>query len=167
MKPIFQFALTDKLIETCRLKDRDPGEWLPVKANDSDTGWDVRAAESIFTTNGIYAKIPLGFRIFSPPGWWLKLVPRSSTFIKKYIHALYGTIDESFEGEAAFCCQFISPTIWRPGDGIQIVFGDRIGQLIPVRREEMIIKNISNEEFDKLCTERNAGRGAGGFGSTG
>jgi len=50
---------------------------------------------------------------------------------------------------------------------IYIKFGERIGQVRPVRRESMTIRNVSNEEYDKLCKERNSTRGTGGFGSTG
>jgi dUTPase len=45
--------------------------------------------------------------------------------------------------------------------------GERIGQLVPVRRQEMLVKGITNEEFDTLCKQRGLERGAGGFGSTG
>ena len=47
-----------------------------------------------------------------------------------------------------------------------IPFGERIAQLIPVRRQEMLCESVSNEEFDRLCVERGGKRGSGGFGST-
>jgi dUTPase len=182
--PTFKFALTDELTKLCEKNGENPYTWLPTRSNDTDTGWDVKCAMPISIRHGEYVKIPLGFRAFSPPGWWLKLVPRSSTFIKKRIHALYGVIDETYSGEIAFCGQFIENSFTASFDSdypesyktynddlyyssIQIKFGERIGQIIPVRREEMNVKGVSNEEFDKLCAERNASRGSGGFGSTG
>jgi dUTP pyrophosphatase len=172
--PDFKFALRDDL--------KDNPEFLPSKANNSDTGYDIRAAsrETIITYPNQYLMIPLGFRVFSPEGYWLKLVPRSSTFIKKHLHALYGTIDQDWAGECCFCCQFILGTKIVDMVGVsaqiqetfntnihKIEFGDRIGQLIPVRRQEMGIQQVSNEEIDKLYAERNSSRKDGGFGSTG
>ncbi len=45
-------------------------------------------------------------------------------------------------------------------------FGDRIGQIIPVKRQDMGIKVISNKEMDEELKNRNAAR-KGGLGSTG
>lgn len=166
--PEFKFTFTSKLLEFCKKTGKDPNEWLPTKSHDLDTGWDVRCAaySQITLANGWYTKVPLGFRVLSPYGWWLKLVPRSSTFIKKNIHALYGVIDETYENEVAFCGQFIYDIKTKDFGVSSISFGERIGQLIPVRREEMIVKRVSSDEFDQLCAIREAGRG-GGFGSTG
>jgi len=47
-----------------------------------------------------------------------------------------------------------------------INFGDALGQIIPVERKEMKVTEVTNEEYDALCKDRNAQRGAGGFGST-
>ena len=49
---------------------------------------------------------------------------------------------------------------------IIIDFGEALGQIIPVKRKEMIVESISNEEYNELCKQRNAERGIGGFGST-
>ena len=101
---------------------------------------------------------------------------------------MYGTIDETYEGELIFACQYIPNSVANPaylkqkvryytfggslyyeeGDHeLKIEFGDAIGQIVPVKRQEMIAESISNEEFDRLCQERKGARGAGGFGSTG
>lgn len=181
--PTFRFAVTEKMIEYCKETGEDPDTLLPIRANPTDTGWDVKcgAPNGVELKHGGYAIIPLGFRVFPPQGWWLKLVSRSSTFIKKNLHALYGTIDESYEGQVGFCAMFnasnlncypelddgTSPLTIRSLKKIYIPFGERIGQLIPVRREEMSVISVTNEEFDELCSERNANRRTGGFGSTG
>jgi len=158
--PEFKFCLSDGL----------DSSFLPQRANKKDSGWDVRSAskEGIVLVPGYYIKIPLGFKVFSPSGWWLHLLPRSSSFIKRYLHPLYGVIDEGYEGDCYFCCQYI------PDDReIQtkhrkkIKFGERIGQLIPYERKEMICSSISKDEFDELCKGRNLSRGTGGFGSSG
>ena len=96
-------------------------------------------------------------------------MPRSSTFIKRNINSLYGTIDETYEGQLYFCGQYIHDTctILSGHNYKRVEFGDRIGQIIPVKRQEMVVEGISNEEFEKLASERSASRGAGGFGSSG
>lgn len=176
--PIYHFALREDLKEDKR--------FLPARAESAASGWDTRAAMSNHKSLTIepfeYVKIPLGFRIFCPDGWWLELKPRSSSFAKRNLHALYGTIDSSFEGEAVFACQYIpnkvtvsSRLVFQPDEVeseinspyLTIEFGDALGQLIPVKRQEFIVAEVSNEQYDAMCKERNGTRGTGGFGSTG
>lgn len=163
-KPVYKFALREDL--------KDKKEFLPTRAHDTDTGWDVAAAmvdhKSVTLKRGEKILMPLGFRVFCPSGWWLKLVPRSSSFAKKDLHFLYGTIDESYPGEVKAAFQYLPPSN-HDGisyDEITINFGDKIAQLIPIKREDMSVEDISNEEIDKLYNERAAKR-SGGFGSTG
>lgn len=157
--PAFKFAVMEKL-------SNSDFDFLPKRAHNTDTGWDVRAAEKFILRAGQYAKIPLGFRVFSPDGWWLELRPRSSSFTKKQLHSLYGVVDQDYFGQCYYCAQHI-PDISAMGKDLHIEVGDAIGQMIPVRRQEMTVERISNEEYEKLCKERNATRGEGGFGSTG
>jgi dUTP pyrophosphatase len=159
--PIFKFAIMDYTFV-----NNSSISFLPTKAHDNDTGWDVKAAENFTLRAGQYTKIPLGFRIFAPPGWWLELRPRSSSFAKKQLHALYGVIDTEYENELVFACQYI-PDLSAMGQDLKIEFGDAIGQIIPVKRQEMKVETISNEEFARLTQERKGLRGTGGFGSTG
>ena len=174
--PTFRFALEDGL----------DSSFLPTRGTDRATGWDVRSAEAVVIQPGYYAKIQLGFRALCPPGWWLELRPRSSSFAKKSLHALYGVIDEDYEGKMIFACHYlpelkIESELDEPygsgykingviseyvGEPLSIQKGEAIGQLIPVRRQEMLVEQVSNEEYESLCKERSASRGAGGFGST-
>lgn len=159
--PRFLFALREDL--------KDNKEFIPSRAEPHATGYDVCAAQSdrkdIILRAGQYIKIPLGFRAYCPPGWWYKLVPRSSSFAKKSLHALYGTIDETYENELVFACQYL-PDIKSLSTDITIKFGDPIAQIIPEKRVDMDVTQISNEEYDSMCKERNGVRGKGGFGST-
>ena len=174
--PTFKFAINEGLSDL----------YLPVRGTDRATGWDVKSTEKVTIKPGEYAKIPLGFRMFCPAGWWMELRPRSSSFAKKNLHALYGVIDEDYEGQCIFACQYlplvrIEAELDEPyGSGYKIngviteyvaedlviQEGEAIGQIIPVRREEMIVERVTNEEYEKLCKERSASRGSGGFGST-
>ena len=157
--PEFKFALREDL--------QDKLEFLPTKTESKATGWDVRCAEigDIRLAPFQVAKIDLGFRAFCPSGWWFELRPRSSAFTKKRLHALYGVIDEGYENTLIFACQFLPPPEFK--GSIVIKHGDRIGQIIPVRRQEMKVTAVSNEEFERLCVERGGVRGTGGFGSSG
>lgn len=153
--PVFKF-----------LTEESQDIFLPSKTHESDTGWDVRSrSKEIVLRAGQYAKIPLGFRVFAPEGWWLELRPRSSSFAKKQLHALYGVIDESYENELVFACQFL-PDINAMGQDLVIKSGEAIGQIIPVKRQNMIVEQVSKEEYAKLTKQRNSARGTGGFGST-
>jgi dUTP pyrophosphatase len=160
--PIFRFALVDGLSD----------QFLPTKGSERATGWDVRSTEDLIIKPGEYVKIPLGFRMLAPEGWWLELRPRSSTFAKKYLHALYGVIDEDYEGYCIFAAQYVPHNNgWGWSNyhfsNLEIKAGDAIGQLVPVKRQEMKVERISNEEIEKEYKERNTSRGTGGFGSTG
>jgi dUTPase len=159
--PEYFFALREDLLEN--------PEFLPTKGEGNATGWDVRCAAKdklpVVIRPFEYVKIPLGFRSLCPVGWWYELRTRSSIFAKKNIHSLYGVIDQDYSNELVFACQFIPDRHYLGADVI-INFGDAIGQLVPVKRQEMIVKPVSNDDFDKLVTDRNPDR-KGGFGSTG
>lgn len=176
--PIYKFALREDL--------KDEKQFLPTRAEPKATGWDVRAAmpdrKPLIIHPFEHVKIPLGFRGFCPEGFWYELKQRSSSFAKKNLHALYGTIDQAFEGELLFACQYIpsmehiigewnvimteSLDTYYRSHKCTINFGDAIGQIIPVRRKEMTVEEINNDEYDSFCELRNSIRGDGGFGST-
>lgn len=156
--PTFKFAVQEGLDQS----------FLPTKANALATGWDVKCAKETVLYNNQYSLIPLGIRVISPEGWWLKLNPRSSTFGKKHLHTLYGVIDQDYCGMIYLAVQYVANTVgntYVDNDVTTIKFGDAVGQLIPVLRQDMFIESISNAEFDELS--KSSTRGAGGFGSTG
>lgn len=172
--PSFIFGLDENLESACTKHNTmhpknplKPEDFLPKQANMTDTGYDVRCAEpnGVSLKPGVYKLINLGFNVFCPDGWWLKLVPRSSTFAKKHCHALYGTIDESYPDNVKFAVQYIPDSSVLLKNELSISFGERIGQIIPVRREIMEVKIGSKEEIKKLHALRASGR-IGGFGST-
>lgn len=167
--PVFKFALREDL--------KDDLRFLPTRGEPKATGWDVRVAlpagqDELVVKPLDYIKISLGFRAFCPDGWWLELRPRSSSFVKKNLHALYGVVDETYEGEIIFAAQYV--VTFKDYNNIREVdcpnlvlkHGDAIGQLIPIRRQEIIVEQMSNEDYDLACKARAATRGAGGFGST-
>lgn len=169
--PEFKFCLAENVTDE---------KFLPTRSESADTGWDVRAACRVEFYPTAMIKIPLGIRCFAPKGYWLELRPRSSTFGKKQLHCLYGVIDERYEGELLFACQWIPQLSlskdgntlqegWSPANSEPFVIeeGDRVGQLVPVKRQEMRVSLVSSDEFNQLVKERGGKRGSGGFGSTG
>lgn len=176
--PKFQFALRQDLQNSDK-------EFAPKRATELDAGWDVCCAEpdGVTLIPFEHKTIRLGFRMFAPEGWWLELRPRSSSHAKKHLHCLYGVIDEGYENEVLFSCQYIPPPLngtrefsdgcKRPlknidwDKSLKIEFGERIGQVVPIRRQEMLVEVVSIEQFNQLCEARKGTRGEGGFGSTG
>lgn len=155
---VYKFALREDL--------KDKKEFLPTRAEPKATGWDVRAAmedqKDLVLRSGDYFKIPLGIRTIPHEGWWYQLHPRSSSFVKKKMHNLIGIIDEDYSLELIFAGQFCPQSL---EETLIIKFGDAIGQIIPIKRVDMIVSSITNEEYNDLCTKRNSVR-VGGFGST-
>ena len=88
---------------------REDDTYIPSKAHENDTGWDVKACEDYVIKPFETAKIRLGIRCFAPEGWWLELRPRSSTMAKKNLHCLYGVIDSGYEGEIILAATWIPP----------------------------------------------------------
>lgn len=134
---------------------------------------------SAYIPAGEYIKIPTGFKILAPEGWWVELKPRSSTFAKKFCHSLYGTIDNGFYNELLFAIQYLPEENLYTHDHnikletkddyynentkyltekplekqyLKIDQGEAIAQIIPVRLQNMEILEISNEEFDVQTT---------------
>ena len=181
MIPEFKFAVSERVGSVCPTSVTDPktgeqkeivaSDFMPGRAREKDTGYDVRCAEpdGIAISPHCYFKIPLGIRMFAPEGWWVELRPRSGTFLKEHIHALYGVIDELYENELVFAGCFVPDRckLIAANSNLVIPFGFRIGQLVPVKRQAMICTEVSNEELDRLYAERNGARGTGGFGSSG
>jgi len=159
--PVFRFALREDL--------KGDKRFLPTRATSRSTGWDVRCAtlnkKPITLRAGQYVKIPLGFRMAAPVGWWLKLEPRSSSFAKKSLHCLYGTLDNDFFGSVLLASQYI-PDVNSLAKDLVIEFGEAIGQIIPFELKEMRVEEITNEQLEDLCLVENNERGTGGFGST-
>lgn len=156
VQPIYKFCLRDDI--------KDDKRFLPTRATSRSSGWDVSAAfedhKALIVQPGEYIKIPLGFRTIMPEGWWLECRPRSSTFTKKNIQALYGVIDNDFNLQCWFCGYYSGK------EELKIEFGERIGQLIPVKLQTMEVNEISSEEFDYICSNQKNDR-IGGFGSSG
>lgn len=175
LTPPYFFAVTQEVFSKGPIEldgeTVSPNDFLPKQGRPKDTGYDVRCAELAGLTiqPGHYFKMKLGFRALCPEGWWLRLAPRSGTFAKLNVHALYGTIDELYENEFCFAGQYIPDSARTISGGAEfhIPYGARIGQLIPMPRYEMPVVGTTNEELTEKFKERDGVRGTSGFGSSG
>lgn len=167
----FKFAVVDRVKQvgnfTIEGKELTPSSFVPARSRPNDTGYDVRCAQTggMLIKPGQYFMMPLGIRSLPEEGWWYELKPRSGTFIKKHISALYGTVDFSWQGELMFAGVYLPDSRQLIKD-LKVEYGEKIAQIIPVKRVEMLPEEISNEEIDAayaLDTER----GANGFNSSG
>lgn len=174
MLPEFKFAVREDLLDVVD-EASNQNLFLPSKGEPDATGWDVRAAQAdrkdIIIRPFEYCMIPLGFRAFCPKGWWYNLHPRSSSFVKKNMHCLIGTIDETYPKEVMLAFQFIpnnkieTKACMCKNGSLIIPFATPIAQIIPIERQEMLVTEISNEDIENLYQNRNSVR-KGGFGST-
>lgn len=164
--PKFHFAPLDELKLKCEDTEFTPQDFLPKQINDIDTGYDVRAAEEVVLAPGQFFKISLGLKVHIPKGWWLELKPRSSTFMKKCCITHIGTIDEGFPLKMVGAGLYMPDSRHLRPEPLNVKFGERIFQLIPVKRQLMNVVCSTESEIDKMHQESNSTR-KGGTGSTG
>lgn len=125
-----------------------------VRANPSDAGIDIRAAEELIVPPLGRATVSTGIRLEIPEGYYGRVAPRSGLAHKNGIDVLAGVVDSGYRGELKVVLHntdrhdlfFVSP-------------GDRIAQLI--------IERHYNPEFVEVDDLASTDRGDGGFGSTG
>jgi dUTP pyrophosphatase len=124
---------------------------LPERAHSNDTGYDIIADRVEETAEMI--KVYTGIAIQPEPGYWARIVPRSSIFKKKLILANSpATIDEPYTGE-------IILNFYKLNASVPIKQGEKCAQLEVCERIDAVMVEVP--ELDE--TER----GDGGFGSTG
>lgn len=136
------------------------GEFDHIKKIEQGDFIDLRCAKDTNIKPGEFKLIPLGISVEIPKGYYMELVPRSSTF--KNFHILQansiGIIDESYCGDddllffPAYCPYDNSDV-----DSYTIYKNTRICQFRLVKKTEICIT-----EVDKL-----ENKNRGGFGSTG
>jgi dUTP pyrophosphatase len=130
------------------------------KAHDTDAGWDIYTSEDVMVPPHTHSNVPSGTRMVPPPGTWLFLVGRSSTWSKHKLMVIPGVIDAGFSGE-------LFAMVHNPTD--QAVFlpkGSRVVQAIPIPLPTLPVRKGSMEEV-QAAAERYGERGSKGFGSSG
>ena len=132
---------------------------IPIKAHDTDAGYDLKAFENYIINPGQTVIVDTGCAIALPKGrewlWEAQVRPRSGMSAKTNIRISNspGTIDAGYRNYIGVIMQNIGTSSYR------IMKGDRIAQLVitKIPKTELIVVN----ELD--ATDR----GLGGFGSTG
>lgn len=120
--PSFQFFINNKIAPLCAkynnfIENNDKSiaeyifekDFLPTKATELSTGYDVRIFNiectnaEIEYTDFVWKippfanlKIDVGLQVICPPRWWLEMRPRSSMFLKNDLIALDGVIDQDY-----------------------------------------------------------------------
>lgn len=122
-----------------------------------DVGYDLKiwldGKDEIEILPQRMTNIRTGVFIKLPENTWGDIRSRSSTFFKRHLFVMGGTIDEGYTGE-------ISIVMWNPTlDPHKVKNGDRLAQLVVVPKytPDMVV-------VDDLP---NTSRGSTGFGSTG
>lgn len=130
-----------------------PDAVRPDKAHDDDAGFDLVCIED----KGVEARssvlVRTGVAIAMPPGWWGRIVGRSSAWHRRNFVVVEGVIDAGFRGEL-----FVG--LWNPHDlPKMVVKGEKLAQLL-----FLPVPSVHWVERPELPTSK---RGDNGFGSTG
>lgn len=137
-----------------------PGGKMPVKKTVGAAAWDCFAREDTIV-KAAPVLIGLGFMAEPPEGYYLEIVPRSSTGLKTPLRQpnSVGIIDADYRGEVKAMYEVhCTCDCYRIGRA-EIKAGDRIAQMIPRKMEDVDLVQV-----DELSETE---RGNGGFGSTG
>lgn len=153
----------EKLIVKIKLL---PGGKMPEKKSSGAAAWDCFAREDVIVREAPVL-VGLGFMAEPPEGYYLEIVPRSSTGLKTPLRQpnSVGIIDADYRGEVK--AMYEVPVGLRDFSiGVQISVrefiiqsGDRIAQMILRKMEDADLVQV-----DELSETE---RGAKGFGSTG
>ena len=141
---------------------------LPVKAHQSDAGFDICADEDLVINAGETVTVSTGLSIAIPEGYYGRLKGRSGLTAKTALRVQEGTIDASYRGEVKVICELRALTAHKePGRWTVIM---RSGSY-PIKRGEriaqLIIQPLPNVEVLEVDELDDTDRGDGGFGSTG
>ena len=132
----------------------DAGAQMPVKAHETDAGYDLFAMQSVYINgNGGSAAVDTGVHIEIPAGMFGLVAGRSGLNFKNGVIVPQGTIDSGYIGSIKVKLYNLS------GQPFMIHRGDRIAQIIFLRHE--------SPELETVDTLSDTERGSGGFGSTG
>lgn len=129
----------------------DEGAYKPMRAHDSDAGFDLLCREDQVLEPNVANTIDTGVHVLIPEGFVGLLCPRSS-FNVKGIGTPIGVVDAGYTGSIR--------VVLEPFNVTKIFKGNRIAQLVilPLPQIKMIEGKVIGVDTH---------RGDGGFGSTG
>lgn len=129
----------------------DEGAYAPMRAHDSDAGFDLACKEDQVLEPNVANTIDTGVHVLIPEGFVGLLCPRSS-FNVKGIGTPIGVVDAGYTGSIR--------VVLEPFNVAKIFKGNRIAQLVilPLPQIKMVEGKVIGVDTH---------RGDGGFGSTG
>lgn len=143
-------------METIKIKLLHKDAKMPVKANDTDAGYDLFAIDSgtFHEESGRYIQYRTGIAIEPPEGYHIEIFPRSSISKTDLVLAnSIGLIDNGYRNEILLRFKVTG------NENATYKAGERIGQMVIRKTIDMKL-----EEVDELGDSE---RGLGGFGSSG
>ena len=135
-----------------RLRQSEPFV-LPSRAYPHDAGVDLCVSRPCTVMPYAWAIISTNLAVGVPDGFWVMLIPRSSTFYNKRLLVHSAVIDSGYRGEVQ--AMVFNPT----GDRINVSTGERLFQLVA---HANVLANV--KESPQLPPGE---RDEAGFGSTG
>ncbi len=127
---------------------------IPVKAHETDSGFDLYAADTVTISPNETRIIPTGLAFALSQGYELQVRPRSGLSTNTPLKVILGTVDSGYRGEIGIIAhnteRFSNFTVYK---------GDKIAQAVIQK-----LPDIELVEVDELD---HGERGENGFGSTG
>lgn len=129
----------------------DEGAYKPMRAHDSDAGFDLSCREDQVLEPNVANTIDTGVHVLIPEGFVGLLCPRSS-FNVKGISTPIGVVDAGYTGSIR--------VILEPYNLTKIFKGNRVAQLVilPLPQVKLVPGEVIGAKTE---------RGLGGFGSSG
>lgn len=128
------------------------------RAYPGDAGIDIPTERGIDIPAGTFVDVPLAFRLAPPPGYWFRLIGRSSTLRKFGLLVNEGIIDQGWRG------QLFAGVYNLTGETVRVEKGQRIVQAVIERVHADELRLLRLHHRSAL---RPGDRGENGFGSTG
>lgn len=148
-------SLKSKITMEVKIKKLNPEAVIPTYGTDDSACFDFYCLENTTIDSGNTVIIKTGLSFEIPEGYFMSIVPRSSTGLKTPLRQSnsYGVIDSDYRGEIGLLFTNYDNKPYNVNKG------DRIAQgfLLPVIRMRVVESNELQESE----------RGEGGFGSTG
>lgn len=140
-------------MDNINVKLLTPKARSPIRAHESDAGWDLHSCEDTTIRPGKQSLIATGVSLEIPEGMVGLIWPRSGIAVKNGIDVFAGVIDSGYRGEIKVCLHNAGPHEFK------ISQGDRIAQILFQRVAPVLLSEVGELQ--------EAQRGESGFGSSG
>lgn len=138
---------------------------LPVKAHQSDAGFDICADEDVTINVGETVTVSTGLSVAIPEGYYGRLKGRSGLTAKTLLRVQEGTIDANYRGEIKVICDIKTKILDQVIDGM--IYANNLSFKRGERIAQLIIQPLPTVEVEEVDELDDTDRGDGGFGSTG